>query len=213
MPNIFKNLFLFILKVSVFIFVWVLLSFYFPRFSFEEAVVTATPVIVSPTLEPLIIPTLNPANTLMAKQSLEVPATVTARPVASTALPTGEPLRALEVVVDNTQKGVLLTVSGGLENYHYRLGPLAKGAYALGPNQHFLVYVTNGGTVYINRLGETHFQKVEVVKHSFSALNKHVDPSFELSFHDTGYVYILFIYEGRYGETVQVILPRTITHF
>jgi len=208
-----KNLLFLILRLTIVVLVWVLLSTFYPRFSFEKDFVTSTPVIATPTLEPFIIPTLNLDSALASERSIETQAAVTALPVTSTPLPTVEPVKELEVIVDDTQKGTLLTVTGGKENYHYRLGPLAKGVYALGPNQRFLVYVSNGGIVYISRLGETRFQEVENVKHSFKALNKHVEPSFELSFHDTGYVYILFIYDGRFGETVQVILPRLITHF
>ena len=213
MPDTRKNLLLFMLRLAIVVLVWVLLSNYYPQLSFGNDVVTSTPVIVSPTLEPIVIPTLPSDANSEVERSLENPATVSALPATSTPLPTTEPVKALEIVIDNTQKGTILTVTGGKENYHYQLGPLAKGVYAVGPNQRFLVYVANNGIVYINRLGENRFQEVENIKHSFKALNKHVEPSFELSFHDTGYVYILFVYDGRFGETVQVILPRLITHF
>jgi hypothetical protein len=121
-------------------------------------------------------------------------------------------MKEIEVFDEKTSKGIVLTVNGGIENYNYSLGPLAKGVYALGPNRNFLVYVTNNGMVYLNKLGESNFQKVEDARRAFKALNKQVDPYFELSFHDTGFVYILFIYEGRFGEALQVILPQAKTH-
>jgi len=219
MPNRLKYVLSFVSKIVVVILVWTLLSFYFPRLPFGKPVTSKIPVAASPTRGPLAIPPLKSTFPPAPEENSGTPAYP--NPADSTTLPayptssfnTNSYLQVIEIFDEETAQGIMLTVTGGIENYNYRLGPLAEGVYALGPNNNFLVYVTNNGMVYLNRLGEPNFQTVEDARRAFQALNKHVDPYFELSFHDTGFVYVLFIYEGRFGETLQVPLPRTKTHY
>ena len=192
--------------------VWILISIYYPRFSSDtpiELQVTETPTFN------FTVPTLLAAETASvpekATETLESFTGLQATPIPTSATATVH--QSVEVTTENTNKGTILTVTGGLENYDYRLGPLAKGVYAIGPNQKFLVYLTNNGIIYVHRFGNFGFQEVENANREFMALNKHVEPRFKLSFHDTGYVFILFIHEGRFGEDRQVILPRTMTYY
>jgi hypothetical protein len=213
MSNRLKNVLSLVSKLAIVVLVWILLSNYYLRLSFEKTAITEISVATSPTRGPLVIPPLESTLPPAPEPITETPAEFKTLPSYPNPMSNAsQPLKAIEIFDEETAQGILLTVTGGIESYDYRLGPLAKGVYALGPNSKFLVYVTNNGMVYINRLGEPNFQTVEDARRAFSALNKQVDPYFELSFHDTGFVYILFIYEGRFGETLQVTLPRTKTH-
>lgn len=189
-----------------------LISIYYPRFSSDEPVkvqVTETPTFnfTVPTLLAAETPSLpeKPTETLQAFTVLQ------ATPIPTSATAVAHQL--VEITAVDTTKGTILTVTGGLEDYDYQLGPLAKGVYAMGPNRKFLVYLTDSGIIYVHRFGNFGFQEVENANREFMALNKHVEPRFELSFHDTGYVFVLFIHEGRFDEDRQVILPRTMTYY
>jgi len=209
-----KKILSLVLKLAIVVLVWILLSYYYPRLSPERNAITEIAVTASPTSMFAALPALSPTLPPASGQGTELPATSTALPAPPAPLSAvNAPLKEIEISAEETTKGIMLTVTGGVENYDYRMGPLAEGVYALGPNRKFLVYVANNGMVYVSRLGESSFQKVEDARRAFRALNKQVDPYFELSFRDTGSVYILFIYEGRFGETLQVILPQTWTRY
>ena len=108
--------------------------------------------------------------------------------------------------------GMYLTISGSTLPTTYRLGPLAKGAYTLGPNDLFMAYVTNDGQVFALRLSTGYFAHVANLKWILSASLKNVDPYYRLSFYDAGFVMFLIIYEDGFGETNPVWLPRWITY-
>ncbi len=151
-----------------------------------------------------VSPTIQKKLTLFG--SLETPtATLTQIPAYQTQI-------NVKLVIEENLKGDYLTVTGGDQNYNYRLGPLAKGSYAVGPNGKFLVYLTNDGFVYAARVGNLTFVRINNLRRKFSATNKNIKPGFKLSFIQTEYAYYLVIVEEIYKQQISLILPREITH-
>jgi hypothetical protein len=82
----------------------------------------------------------------------------------------------------------------------------------VGPNDLFLVYVTNYGQVLAYRFGASSFVRIANMKREFSAHLKGVEPAFTLSFHDNGRSVTVIIEESVFGQTIPVVLPREITY-
>lgn len=171
---------------------------------------TASPL-ASPTIElaitqadlefiPLFVPTV------AGLSSTPVPFVPPAAGNETFSLPSGVAIRE-----EHTLKGMFLTLTGDDLPVPYRLGPLARGAYAIGPNQRFMVYITNAGQVYALRLGRPHFLRLVNLKHDLSAGARDVAPSFRLSFVEGEYAIFVLIDELIYGQRLQVMLPRGIT--
>lgn len=131
---------------------------------------------------------------------------------SATQMPTALPQINVELIIEDELKGDYLTVKGGDQNYNYRLGPLAKGTYAVGPNNKFIVYLTDYGMIYAAKIGNPNFIKIDNVKRQYSATSKNVKPKFDLSFFQTDYAYYLVIVEGIFSQRDSFILPREITH-
>ncbi len=92
------------------------------------------------------------------------------------------------------------------------MGPIARGAYAVGPNDRFLIYVSNSGFVYGLRLGNPHFIRLENLKHTLIASDRNAEPSITLDFVQAEYLLVVLIHEGAYGQTIPLPLPRTLTN-
>ncbi len=67
-----------------------------------------------------------------------------------------------------------LNISGIVEQESYRLGPVAKGAYAISPNDRFLVYLSHSGQLYAIRLGQSTFTRVTNMARQFTAIKKNI---------------------------------------
>jgi hypothetical protein len=141
-----------------------------------------------------------------------------ADPIPTFSLPAGQVTSTLPSVSkisireEITPKGITLIVTGSDDISEYRFGPLARGAYAVGPNDRFLVYITNSGQVYAIKFGESSFVRIANLRRSFTAIIKNTDPAYRLSFYDSGLAVTLIISEENYGQTVPVILPRAVTY-
>jgi len=152
----------------------------------------ATPVAVIETSTPfsLIMPTKQ--VTLPYLPTLP-PATATIPYVViGTFTPTPIPT-TVTVNVESTAKGDYLNISRSTDKLEYRLGPVAHGAYAIGPNDKFLVYCTNGGDVYAAKLGAQYLTQIGNVR-KFSAIERNVPPNLQL---------VIFLNNGRYKVDIR----------
>ena len=154
-----------------------------------------------------------PAVTLeVPTQALESP-TLAALPT-STPAPTDTPAPAqpdcstgVILTTRDTTKGEYLEVCANGSTYE--IGPLAKGAYAVGPNNKFFVYCANNGLVYAVRVGDTKLQPIGDVK-DFSAIIRNDVPLFEIEFIGAG-PYKVTIRETNYKQNSTFTIPRSIS--
>lgn len=91
----------------------------------------------------------------------------------------------------------------------YEIGPLAKGAYAVGPNDKFFIYCANNGLVYAVRVGDTQLQQIGNVK-DFSAILRNDVPIFAIEFIGSG-PYKVTIREISYKQNETFTIPRSIS--
>ena len=145
--------------------------------------------------------------------------TLTQAPIANgtvtptdTATPTGLPVADFNVVEQTGSKGIYLQITGpGLPD-GYRLGPLARGAHALGPNGRFLVYVSNAGDVDVLRLGSSRFVQVANLRPRLISQQMRMEPIYDLSFAQAEYALYLIIREKRFAQYFQVLLPAQLVN-
>jgi len=171
------------------------------------------PVIPTNTVMPVSSPiptlTFTPQVTLMpsATPTLFMAATVTA---------TQQWLSCpgIVVTVTDTDAGDVLHILRCEDGLEYDLGPLAKGVYAVGPNDKFLVYVSLSGFVYGARIGEPFVNVLFnlLTEREFSVLNKKVLPNFKISFVGEAPTYRLVLLERNYDQKRMYDLPARITH-
>jgi len=114
----------------------------------------------------------------------------------------------------DTDKGDMLHILRCEDGLEYDLGPLAKGWYAVGPNEKFLVYVTIDGVVYASRIGDSYLNGLyNLAKEQiFTVFNKRVTPDFTISFSDGISSYRLILLEKNYDQKRVYDLPTRITH-
>jgi len=135
---------------------------------------------------------------------------------APTATPTEQWSACPGIVVTqtDTDAGEMLRILRCEDGFEYDLGPLAKGVYAVGPNDKFLVYVTVDGKVYGVRVGETRLVPLYNLKreHIFTVLNIGTEPDFIISFSGGDPSYKLVLVERNYDQKRMYELPREFTH-
>lgn len=114
----------------------------------------------------------------------------------------------------DTDAGQIIHILRCQDGFEYDLDPLAKGTYAVGPNDKFLIYITHDGMVYGLRIGETRLVPLYNLKKEkiFSMINKGAEPDFLLSFSDGVPTYKLVITERFYGQKRMYDLPANLTH-
>ncbi len=117
------------------------------------------------------------------------------------------------ISVTDTKKGDILHVLRCEDGLEYDLGPLAKGFYAVGPNDKFMVYVTIDGFIFAARIGSRSMYNLFNLarEHEFTVFNKRVAPDFQLSFAGEGPIYRLVIVERNYDQKRVYELPVSIT--
>jgi Tol biopolymer transport system component len=91
----------------------------------------------------------------------------------------------------------------------YQIAALAKGSYAVGPNNKFFVYATNGGEVYAVRIGQTNFQKIGSIKDFFRIRNGEI-PKLEFTFEEDQ-SYKVTIRETESNEKQTFAIPNYIS--
>ncbi len=155
------------------------------------------------------------AATILAAQAAQYPSSTlpphtaapspTRRPT-STPLPpssTPEPTRCSGILITErkTSEGIYLLVFRCSDDLKYELGPLAQGAYAVGPNEEFLVYCSIDGSVYAAKIGSPKLIFLESIKKELNPvlLNQAREPALGLSFVGD-YPYTVEIYVCPYGS-------------
>lgn len=164
--------------------------------SMPTAVRTSTP-----------LPTLTPSITPIPSSTVTLAPTFTSTPQWS-ACP------GIVVTVNDTDAGDMLHVLRCEDGWEYEYGPLAKGQYAVGPNDKFLIYVTVGGFVYSARIGEPYMVTLFdlVTEREFTVFSKKVAPDFSISFVDEAPNYKLILLEKKYDQKRVYDLQPRITH-
>ena len=152
--------------------------------------VTATPIPLTPP------PTIQPTATI----PLVVIGTFTLTPIAST----------VTVEVESTSKGDYLNISRSSDNLKYRLGPIASGAYAIGPNDNYLIYCTNSGDVYAAKFGAQYLTLIGDVR-KFSAIQSNVPPNLQLVIFMNNNRYKVDIRESRFSQNEIFVIPAKFT--
>jgi hypothetical protein len=117
------------------------------------------------------------------------------------------------VTVTDTQKGDMLHILRCEDGFEYDLGPLAKGVYAVGPNDRFLVYVSADGFVYASKIGEPYLYNLYDLAHEriYTVFNKKVAPDFKISFVGEWPFINLVLLERNYDQKRVYQLPSWIT--
>jgi hypothetical protein len=117
------------------------------------------------------------------------------------------------ITVTDTKKGDMVHVLRCEDGLEYDLGPLAKGVYAVGPNDKFLVYVTIDGFIYASRIGETYMYNLYdlAYEHIYTVFNKKVSPDFKISFAGEWPFINLVLLERNYDQKRVYQLPSWIT--
>ncbi len=117
------------------------------------------------------------------------------------------------ITLTDTKKGDMLHILRCEDGLEYDLGPLAKGVYAVGPNDRFLVYVTIDGFIYAARIGDLYLKNLFNLgrEHEFTVFNKRVTPDFKISFAGEGPIYRLVLVERNYDQKRVYELPVSIT--
>ena len=117
------------------------------------------------------------------------------------------------ITLTNTDKGDMLHILRCEDGLEYDLGPLANGVYAVGPNEKFLVYVTQNGFIYAARIGDLYLNPLFNLgrEHEFTVFNKRVTPDFKISFAGEAPIYRLVLLEKNYDQKRVYVLPLRIT--
>ncbi len=117
------------------------------------------------------------------------------------------------ITLTDTKKGDMLHILRCEDGLEYDLGPLAKGVYAVGPNDKFLVYVSIDGFIYASRIGDLYQYTLYNLgrEHEFTVFNKRVTPDFKISFAGEAPIYRLILLEKNYAQKRVYELPSQIT--
>ncbi len=116
------------------------------------------------------------------------------------------------VTVRDTEQGDLLHILRCEDSYEYEIGPLTKGAYAVSPDNKYLVYASVNGLLYAAKIGESSLYTIMNLKKEgpYVTFGKKVPPIFKLTFNGTG-PYVLEVYEARYGQNFPVNMPNWLS--
>jgi serine/threonine protein kinase len=135
----------------------------------------------------------------------------TRRPPTNTPRPTSIPVQSLSVDIVTEGGARYIQVSGGIEDYDGRFGPVAEGELILGPNDVFCVYVDILGNIYVLRYGTT-LRTLVNIRQELAALRTGTQPDYDLDLYlDNNGTYTLYIYERNHGDNYAIKLPRNLT--
>jgi len=157
-----------------------------------------------------------PTSTLTPTASVTpMPSPTTTLLFAPTVTPTQQWLACpgIVITVTDTKKGDKLHILRCEDGVEYDLGPLAKGVYAVGPNDKFLVYVTVDGFIYASKIGESYLYNLFDLAHEhiYTVFNKKVAPDFKISFAGEWPFINLVLLERNYDQKRVYQLPSWIT--
>ena len=180
-----------------------------------------TPTSLASETPELPLSTATPALSSTPAQTFTPSFTFTPSPtptlfLAATATPTQQwsACPGIVVTLTDTDAGDMLHILRCEDGLEYDLGPLAKGAYAVGPNDKFLIYATVSGFVYASRIGEPFMYPLLnlVTEQIFTVFNKGVAPDFKISFTGGTPIYRLVLLEKTYDQKRMYNLPPRLTH-
>jgi hypothetical protein len=162
---------------------------------------TQTLTLVPPTAT--ISPTTGPSPTPTFFHTIP---TATATTIPWTECP------GIVVTVNDTEQGDILHVLRCEDSYEYDIGPLTKGAYAVSPDDKYLVYAGVNGILYAAKIGNPSLYTIMNLRKEgpFITFGKKVPPIFQLTFNGTG-PYVLEVYEVRYGQNFPVNMPNWLS--
>ena len=128
-------------------------------------------------------------------------------PGSTTVPETLPPCFDVSITVRDTSKGDYLQICA--EGQEYEVGPLEKGAYAIGPNKKFFVYATNSGMIYAARIGDTRLTLLGDVK-DFVLVKQGKTPRFEFQFFGN-HPYTVEVHETLLDQKKLLPIPRRIS--
>ncbi|MDD2921370.1 MAG: hypothetical protein PHQ36_03720 [Anaerolineales bacterium] len=119
----------------------------------------------------------------------------------------------LVITRTDTKAGDVLHILRCEDKLEYDLGPFAKGIYAAGPNNNFIVYVADNGMVYAARMGEQYISVIvnPARERFFVAVNKNAPPKFSISFIGEAPRFKLVLEEKIYKQKRVYNLPLWLT--
>jgi hypothetical protein len=179
----------------------------------SPAILSQTPGIPSDTPQPLASPTETLTFTPTASPMPTLTLTLFFAPTATT---TRQWSACPGIVINqtDTDAGDMLHILRCEDGFEYDLGPIAKGTYAVGPNDKFLIYVTFSGDVYGARIGDTHMLTLFDLKreHIFTVFNMGTEPDMLITFSDGALNYKLVLIERSYDQKRMYELPIHLTN-
>jgi hypothetical protein len=159
------------------------------------------------TSTPIVTPTVSPSATIPPSPTL----TLFYNPTATTT-PSWSACPGIVIAQTDTTKGDMLHILRCEDNLKYDLGPLAKGTYAVGPNNKFIVYIAFDGRIFAAKIGERQLRFVFdlAAEKIFTIINKKLKPSFSISFVGEEPHYQLVLIERKYDQKRVYDLPVQI---
>lgn len=117
------------------------------------------------------------------------------------------------VTVNDTEQGDILHILRCEDQYEYNVGPLTKGAYAVSPDDKYLVYAGVNGILYAAKIGDPTLYKIMDLKREgpFVAFAKKAIPDFKLHFIGETAPFVLEIFEAQYPQNFPVNLPNWLS--
>ncbi|MCC7118346.1 MAG: hypothetical protein IT310_07465 [Anaerolineales bacterium] len=117
------------------------------------------------------------------------------------------------ISVRDTEQGDYLHVLRCEDQYEYEIGPLTKGAYAVAPDDRYLVYASTNGLLYASKIGDPTLYTIVNLKKKgpFVAFPKKVVPDFKLKFIGDAPPFVLEVYEAQYGQNFPVQIPNWLS--
>jgi hypothetical protein len=99
------------------------------------------------------------------------------------------------------------------DSYEYEIGPLTKGAYAVSPDDKYLVYAGVNGLLYAAKIGDPILYTIVNLKKKgpFVAFPKKVTPDFQLHFVGDKPPFVLEVYEAQYLQNFPVTMPNWLS--
>lgn len=153
--------------------------------------------------------TLTATTTLTPEPSLTptITPTATITPLPWTTCP------GIMVTRNDTAQGDILHVVRCEDGFEYDLGPLSKGAYAVSPDNKYLVYAGVNGILYGAKIGDTALYTIKNLKRdgAFTVFPKKIVPRFQLEFVGDQAPYVLNVFEEKYQQNYPVPMPSWLS--
>ncbi len=159
--------------------------------------VDITPLATVSEATPTVTPTFTP---IPPTATYYFPPTATATKIPWTSCP------GIVITVSDTSKGDIVHVLRCLDGLEYDIGPLTKGAYAVSPDDKYLVYCSISGILYAARIGNATLTVMQKVNKDFYTFGQDMDPIFVLKFNAEN-TRVLEIHEKRYGQKLPITMP------